>query len=73
MLRASLTDPSAGPAGEGAVDVALEALAASQPLGRLIAPEEVARLVLFLLSDEASAISGSCHRVDGGLLSRLPV
>jgi NAD(P)-dependent dehydrogenase (short-subunit alcohol dehydrogenase family) len=73
MLRASLTDPSAGPEGEAAVDAALEALAASQPLGRLIGPEEVAQLVLFLLSDEASAISGSCQRVDGGLLSRLPV
>jgi NAD(P)-dependent dehydrogenase (short-subunit alcohol dehydrogenase family) len=50
----------------------LGAIGAAQPLGRLIEAAEVARLALFLLSDEASAITGACHRIDGGLLSRLP-
>lgn len=41
------------------------------PLGRLIEPDEVANVVLFLLSRRASAITGACYRVDGGLLSKL--
>ncbi len=53
-------------------EAALTELGRPQPLGRLIEPREVAHLVLFLLSDEASALTGACHRVDGALLSRLP-
>jgi len=52
-------------------DAARLAAGEQHPIGRLIEPEEVANLVLFLLSDEASAITGSCHRVDGGLISKL--
>ena len=40
---------------------------ARQPMGRLGTAAEVAALVLFLASDEASYITGQAHLVDGGM------
>lgn len=37
-----------------------------QPMGRLGAPEEIARLAVYLASDEASFITGAIHVIDGG-------
>lgn len=45
------------------------ARAAGYPLGRLGVPQDVARLVGFLVSDESSWITGETIRVDGGLLA----
>lgn len=42
---------------------------AAQSLKRDVAPEEVARVVVFLASDEASAVTGSSYVVDGGRCS----
>jgi NAD(P)-dependent dehydrogenase (short-subunit alcohol dehydrogenase family) len=41
------------------------------PIGRVIRADEVAAAIAFLCSDEASAITGACLPVDGGLLARL--
>jgi NAD(P)-dependent dehydrogenase (short-subunit alcohol dehydrogenase family) len=41
-------------------------------LGRIGQPEEVARLAVFLASDEASFITGAAVTVDGGFSSGLP-
>ncbi|MFT3988876.1 SDR family oxidoreductase [Aestuariivirga sp.] len=40
---------------------------ASQPIGRLIAPEEVAGLVAWLCSPEASFATGAEYTIDGGM------
>ena len=39
-------------------------------MGRLGEPEEVARAIAFLASDEASFITGAILPVDGGYLAR---
>ena len=39
---------------------------ATVPLGRLNQPEDIARTAVFLASDEAAMITGSCIEVDGG-------
>ncbi len=47
-------------------DKAREAMLRTIPLGRLNTPEDIARAALFLASDDAAMISGSCVEVDGG-------
>ena len=38
-------------------------------IGRVIEPREIADLMLFLASDESSAITGQAIVIDGGLIS----
>jgi len=46
----------------------LEGMRARTPLGRLAQPREIANAYLFLASDEASFITGTVLRVDGGIV-----
>jgi NAD(P)-dependent dehydrogenase (short-subunit alcohol dehydrogenase family) len=46
------------------------AAAATTPLGRYGSPEEIARAILFLASDDASFVTGTTFAVDGGFLAR---
>lgn len=45
-----------------------EKLAASQPIGRMGTPEEIAALALYLSSAEASFITGCDYPIDGGFI-----
>lgn len=45
-----------------------EKLSRSQPIGRMAKPEEIAHLVLYLCSDEASFITGCDYPIDGGFI-----
>ena len=46
-----------------------ETLSKTQPIGRMGKPEEIGSLVLYLCSDEASFITGSCFSIDGGFIT----
>ena len=43
-------------------------LSASQPIGRMGKPEEVAHLALYLCSDEAGFVTGCDYPIDGGFI-----
>ncbi|MGO3136670.1 MAG: SDR family NAD(P)-dependent oxidoreductase [Agrococcus casei] len=47
-------------------EATMKALEGKHSLGRLGTSEEVSKIVLFLLSEEASFVTGSYHLVDGG-------
>ena len=60
----------------GMVDTALSAqvppalrqqIAAQTPLGRIAQPEDIARVIVFLASDEGGFMTGSCLPVSGGM------
>lgn len=46
-----------------------DTLVKQTPIGRIGEPNEIASLAVFLASDQASFITGSAYRVDGGLRS----
>ena len=50
----------------GDYDAAKAAFIARQPIGRIGQPQEIAALVVYLASDEASYTTGVAHVIDGG-------
>ena len=62
-IRCIATDMTAV-LGEEAVDAMVKTI----PMGRVAQPEEVAKAVLFLASDDANYITGQTLNVDGGMV-----
>lgn len=57
----------------GHADETIATWGKTHPIGRVIQPAEVAKLVLFLCSDDAKVITGASYLVDGGLMAKIPV
>lgn len=55
---------------EDAGDFVKEYVRTHSASGEMVEPEDVAALVVFLVSDAARAITGQCINVDGGLVKR---
>jgi meso-butanediol dehydrogenase / (S,S)-butanediol dehydrogenase / diacetyl reductase len=55
---------------EAVTDRLLEQIAATVPMGRLADPDEIARVVCFLASDDASYMTGALVSVDAGYGAR---
>ena len=65
-IQTPLTGRRLGPAERAAL---ITKLAADAPLGRMGTPEDVARLALFLASDESAYVTGLAIPVDGGVVA----
>lgn len=52
----------------GKEDEMFAKLSYSQPIGRMAKPEEIAKLALFLCSDDAAFITGNDYPIDGGFI-----
>jgi len=60
-----LMEESAQRAGVTADEI-MEQTVANVPIGRMVEPEDIANLIVFLTSNQANAITGQTIAVDGG-------
>ena len=67
-VHTPLVDEYLGKNYPGKEDEMFKNLSKTQPIGRMGKPEEVANLVLYLCSNEASFITGSDFPIDGGFI-----
>src|SRR5215207_8468443 len=65
-----LMEPMLRARGGGDLEAGLAKTLVKYPIGRLGTPEEIARLALFLASDEASFMTGSIVTADGGMTAQ---
>lgn len=70
-MRTTMTETVAQQVAPGNADVFFDHVGRLHPVGRMISPVEVAKLVVYLLSDDAAAVVGSCYTIDGGRLAQL--
>jgi NAD(P)-dependent dehydrogenase (short-subunit alcohol dehydrogenase family) len=54
----------------GDPDAAIEGWGASHPIGRVIRPEEVARVIAFLAGPDSAYLTGETIEINGGMLMR---
>jgi NAD(P)-dependent dehydrogenase (short-subunit alcohol dehydrogenase family) len=66
----ALMEPLLRARGDGDLEAGLAKTVAKYPIGRLGTPEEIARVALFLASDESSFMTGSVITADGGMTSQ---
>jgi NAD(P)-dependent dehydrogenase (short-subunit alcohol dehydrogenase family) len=65
-----LMEPMLRARGDGDLDAGLAKTLVKYPIGRLGTPEEIARVALFLSSDESSFMTGSIVTADGGMTAQ---
>jgi 3-oxoacyl-[acyl-carrier protein] reductase len=66
MDEGGLLDQSQAHGGHDSREQALEAAGAKRPIGRLAEVEEIAGVIAFLCSEQASYVAGAAWSVDGG-------
>jgi NAD(P)-dependent dehydrogenase (short-subunit alcohol dehydrogenase family) len=71
LLPGAIETPMLHREAAGAPDPAalLRQFAQAHPLNRLGTPEDIARVAVFLASDDAAFMTGACVAVDGGLMA----
>jgi NAD(P)-dependent dehydrogenase (short-subunit alcohol dehydrogenase family) len=65
-----LMEPMLRSRGDGDLEAGLAKTLVKYPIGRLGTPEEIARVALFLVSEDASFLTGSIVTADGGMTAQ---